>query len=67
MLTSILATITAISEAIPAILTLYNFYLEAKKKGWVRDVKELTSEVKNAKSDTERMDLAQRLFNSRAK
>jgi hypothetical protein len=62
-----LAAVTAFFEAIPAILTLIRFYQDAKQKGWIEKGRDLATEIKGANSDEERMALAKRLFEHRAK
>lgn len=67
MITSILTAVTAFFEAVPAILALIRLYQDAKQKGWIKEGRELAQEVKGATTDEERMALAKRLFEHRAK
>lgn len=64
---SVLAVLNAIVDLLPVIKQLVNLYSEAKLKGWIKDGSELQQKIQNSKDEKERMDLAQSLFNHRAK
>jgi hypothetical protein len=58
--------VKAINEGAPLIFQLIRLYQESRHKGWVETQRKLALEIKEAKTDEERMALARRLFNARA-
>ena len=53
----------AISDLISLGTKVVALYWEAKKKGWIKDGRELRTQIQSATSDEQKQALAERLFN----
>ncbi len=60
------AVIQLLNQIIPIIVSLAKLYKEAKIKGWINDGVKLQLKIHEAKTDEERMALAQSIFKHRA-
>ena len=61
-MSGIVAIAQAITALMPTIISLINLYKEAKQKGWINEGIKLEHDIKSAKTNAERIMLAQRLF-----
>lgn len=62
----VLLVVKAITELMPVITGIVKLFKDAKKNRWIKDGLQLQSKIQNAKTDEERMALAQSLFEHRA-
>lgn len=60
------AIIASVSELITLGFKVRALYLEAQKRGWVKDGRALSVAISEAKTDEEREELARILFKHRA-
>lgn len=61
-MSGIIAIATAITQLIPVFTKLVSLYVEARRKGWVSDGRDLATKINEAKTDEERKHLARLLF-----